>query len=129
MTASFLEHVNITVADPEATSKTLCRLFDWHIRWRGDAKAGGHSVHVGTDGSYLALYSAGEPQKRESSTYETQGGLNHVGIVVDNLDAAEARIRKAGFDTHSHADYEPGKRFYFDDSNGIEFEVVSYQKY
>ncbi|MEC7669548.1 MAG: VOC family protein, partial [Pseudomonadota bacterium] len=27
---------------------------------------------------------------------------------------------------HNHADYEPGKRFYFDTPDGIEIEVVSY---
>ncbi len=31
-----------------------------------------------------------------------------------------------GSQTHSHADYEPGRRFYFHDEDGIEFEVVSY---
>ena len=35
-------------------------------------------------------------------------------------------VKDAGFEPHSHGDYEPGKRFYFDDENGIEFEVVSY---
>ena len=48
------------------------------------------------------------------------------GIVVDDLDAVETKVRTLGYATHSHADYEPGRRFYFDDENGIEFEVVSY---
>ena len=59
-------------------------------------------------------------------TYHTTGGLNHLGVVVDDLDAVEARVLGMGFETHSHADYEPGRRFYFDDFNGIEIEVVSY---
>ena len=46
--------------------------------------------------------------------------------VVDDLDATEARILAAGIETFSHADYEPGRRFYFNDADGIEFEVVSY---
>ncbi|PCI04392.1 MAG: glyoxalase [Hyphomicrobiales bacterium] len=126
MTSAFLEHVNITVTDPEAAAQTLCRMFDWHIRWRGDSIYEGLSVHVGSDSSYLALYSKGDPREQEASTYDIQGGLNHLAIVVDDLDETEARIRKAGFDTHSHADYEPGKRFYFHFNDGIEFEVVSY---
>ena len=36
------------------------------------------------------------------------------------------RLRAMGYEPHSHADYEPGRRFYFDDEDGIEFEVVSY---
>jgi hypothetical protein len=32
----------------------------------------------------------------------------------------------AGLTPFAHGDYEPGRRFYFFDPNGIEFEVVSY---
>ena len=46
--------------------------------------------------------------------------------MVEDLDATEQKIKTLGYPTHSHADYEPGRRFYFDDENGIEFEVVSY---
>lgn len=126
MALPFLEHVNITVTNPETTAATLCRLFDWRIRWQGDAIHGGQTIHVGTDDSYLALYSKGNTRSQETNTYEIPGALNHIAIVVDDLDETEGRIRKAGFDTHSHADYEPGKRFYFHDSDGIEYEVVSY---
>ena len=63
-----------------------------------------------------------------TSSYTTTGGLNHVGIVVDDLDTAEQRVSAAGYEPHSHADYEPGRRFYFHDDDGIEFEVVSYAK-
>ncbi|GAA6200903.1 hypothetical protein NBRC116599_21280 [Aquicoccus sp. SU-CL01552] len=54
------------------------------------------------------------------------GGLNHVGVVVEDLDATEARVKAAGFVPHNYGDYEPGRRFYFRDSDGIEFEVVHY---
>jgi hypothetical protein len=40
--------------------------------------------------------------------------------------AAEARVIAAGLRPFSHADYEPGRRFYFLDPDGIEYEVVSY---
>ncbi|MGJ8556368.1 MAG: VOC family protein, partial [Sulfitobacter geojensis] len=30
------------------------------------------------------------------------------------------------FKTSNHADYEPGRRFYFHDTDGVEFEVVQY---
>ena len=60
------------------------------------------------------------------TSYETRGGLNHIGVVVEDLDATEARVKAEGYATHSHADYEPGRRFYFDGPAGIEFEVVAY---
>lgn len=52
--------------------------------------------------------------------------LNHVGLLVDDLDAAEAVVVAAGLTPFNHGDYEPGRRFYFFDWDGIEFEVVSY---
>ena len=127
MTAA-LEHVNLTVADPTAFAATLCDLFDWHVRWQGKAIADGYAVHVGNDVAYVAVYTGpgGRPTAEAGDSYSTRGGLNHIGVTVADLDATEARVRAAGFSTHSHADYEPGRRFYFDGPEGVEFEVVSY---
>ena len=121
-----LEHVNITVTDPEKTARILCDLFDWKIRWHGDAINGGITYHVGTDEDYLAVYSSGRQEEYKGEPYDLLGGLNHVGVVVEDIDAMEQRVIAAGFEPHNHADYEPGKRFYFHDGDGIEFEVVSY---
>lgn len=126
MTKAILEHVNVTVSDPDRTAAMLCDLFGWHVRWAGAAKFGGRTVHVGNEDDYLAIYSVGDAGDPSPDSYHAKGGLNHIGIVVDDLDGAEERILAAGFRTHSHADYEPGRRFYFDDPDGIEFEVVSY---
>jgi len=121
-----LEHVNISVSDPKACAAMLERMFGWRTRWEGVAMNNGYTVHVGDEGSYLALYDFGGTMQEPGTSYETRGGLNHIGVVVDDLSAAEARIRAEGFETHSHADYEPGRRFYFDGPAGIEFEVVAY---
>ncbi len=126
MAPSTLEHVNITVSDPEKTATLLCALFDWHIRWHGDAKNGGTSYHVGSDDTYVAVYAENSAEKPAYDSYHSRGGLNHIGVVVDDLDEVEQRVQAAGLTPHSHADYEPGRRFYFDDNDGIEFEVVSY---
>ncbi|WP_323784818.1 VOC family protein [Thalassovita sp.] len=122
-----LEHANFTVTDPEATAKWLCDVFGWHIRWQGTAIDDGHTIHVGSDDSYVAVYAPPvAPQKAATSRYRTIGGMNHLGVVVDDIDAIEARVKAAGFTPINHADYEPGRRFYFLDGDGIEFEVVSY---
>jgi catechol 2,3-dioxygenase-like lactoylglutathione lyase family enzyme len=125
MTAT-LEHANLTVSDPKATAAWMCDLFGWHIRWQGEAKDNGFTVHVGEKDSYLALYAPAGATSPGNNTYATTGGLNHIGITVADLDATEARVKAAGFRPHMHADYEPGRRFYFRDSDGIEFEVVAY---
>lgn len=123
-----LEHVNFTVPDPLKTAKWLCDLFDWQIRWQGDSIYNGTSVHVGSKDSYFALYSGVPGKKIDTSTdtYSLMGGMNHIGIVVDDLDAIETKVKALGFTPNSHADYEPGRRFYFDDDDGVEYEIVSY---
>ncbi len=122
-----LEHANITVADAAKTAKLLDQLFGWKIRWQGEAIHGGHTIHVGSEDDYLALYSGPDgASENQGSTYETKAGLNHIGIVVDDLDAIEARVKAAGYEPTSHADYEPGRRFYFSEENGLEIEVISY---
>lgn len=121
-----LEHVNVTVRDPKATATVLSSLFDWRVRWEGASIHGGYSVHVGDADSYLALYAPVTDVEQAPNSYGHAGGLNHVGIVVSDLEEVEKRVIAAGFAPHSHADYEPGKRFYFDGPDGVEYEVVSY---
>jgi catechol 2,3-dioxygenase-like lactoylglutathione lyase family enzyme len=125
MTAQ-LEHANVTVKNPDETAKWMCDVFGWHIRWSGDAINNGRSVHVGNDTSYLALYAPPEQTVAGENSYTTRGGLNHLAVVLDDLDASEAKVKALGFETYSHADYEPGRRYYFADDNGIEYEIVQY---
>ncbi len=126
MTAAKLEHINFTVDDTKATAEQLCQLFGWKVRWEGEAINGGYSAHVGDAKSYVALYSPGKTTAPANSSYAIKGGLNHIGVVVDDLDAMEQKVKVMGYETHSHADYEPGRRFYFQNHDNIEFEVVSY---
>jgi catechol 2,3-dioxygenase-like lactoylglutathione lyase family enzyme len=121
-----LEHVNVTVADPDGTAEVLCGIFGWKVRWAGPAMETGRSVHVGDATSYVALFSYGRPDERRQESYRTKGGLNHIAVVVDDFEATEARVKAAGFMPGEIFDYEPGRRFYFVESNGIEIEVVSY---
>ena len=117
-----LEHVNLTVRDARATAKTLCEIFDWRIRWEGPAMETGYTLHVGDDTSYVAVFTPGVGK----TSVNQARPLNHVGVVVDDIDAVEANVVAAGFTPKSHADYEPGKRFYFFDADDIEYEVVNY---
>ena len=124
---SQLEHVNVTVSDPLKTAQMLCNLFDWRIRWQGPSQLGGHTVHVGNKTEYLAVYTFdGDPAaSAKSATFK--GGLNHIGVVVDDLELVEEKVQNEGFEPCNHADYEPGRRFYFYDWDDIEYEVVSYK--
>ena len=66
------------------------------------------------------------PGKAADSRLQVDGAGGGVGLVVDDLDAAKAVVKAAGLEPFNHADYEPGRRFYFFDWDGIEFEIVSY---
>jgi len=124
MPTGCLEHVNITVSDPERSAALLRQLCGWHERWRGPSQLGGWTIHVGGERDYIAVYMTGAPLP---ARHAKGAPLNHVGLVVDDLDAAEKIVREAGLEPFNHADYEPGRRFYFFDWDGIEFELVSYR--
>jgi catechol 2,3-dioxygenase-like lactoylglutathione lyase family enzyme len=125
MRPAFIEHVNLTVSNPERTARLLRDLFGWHIRWQGAARDGGRVIHVGDDQVYLAVYA--EPgAAKDGLGFEKGVPFNHVGIQVDDLDAVERGVAAAGLVPFAHGDYEPGRRFYFLDWDGIEFEIVSY---
>jgi len=86
---------------------------------------GGETIHVGqpgNGGSYMALYTSEEV----TGDYSKGQPLNHVGLLVDDLAAAERVVVEAGLTPFGHDDYDPGERFYFFDWDGIEFEVVCY---
>jgi catechol 2,3-dioxygenase-like lactoylglutathione lyase family enzyme len=122
MRSAYLEHVNITVSDIERSAALLEQLLGWRIRWRGPSQLGGETIHIGGDEDYIAVYTKGAPVAH----FAKGAPLTHVGIVVPDLDVAEAVVRAAGLEPFSHGDYEPGRRFYFFDWDGIEFELVSY---
>ena len=123
MSQGRIEHVNLTVSDAERSAALFRKLLGWHERWRGASKLGGRTIHLGEQDTYLALYSDDEGAERR----EKGKPLNHVGFVVDDLDAAERVIRGAGLEPFNHGAYDPGPTsFYFFDWDGIEFEVASY---
>ncbi|MEL7189247.1 MAG: VOC family protein [Pseudomonadota bacterium] len=125
MPSGRLEHANLSVTDPERSADLFKQLCGWEERWRGPSQVHGWTIHVGAPDNgdtYLALYT-GDHVKGE---YEKGQPLNHVGLIVDDLDRAESVVADAGLKPFGHDDYDPGKRFYFFDWDGIEFEVVSY---
>ena len=126
MSQAMLEHVNLTVSDADKTAQRLERLFGWRVRWQGASLGDGYSVHVGTPEQYVALYTHEGVEPGEGRSYDRVGALNHVAVVVRDLDEVEQRVLQEGLKPHHHADYEPGRRFYFRDQDNVEYEVVSY---
>ena len=119
-----IEHVNVTVSDPERAARLMETLFGWHVRWQGPARDGGRTIHVGSDRHYLALYTG---RGVASDPFAKGRPLNHIGVEVDDLAAVETKVIAAGLRPFGHDDYDPGRRFYFLDPDGIEYEIVSYR--
>jgi catechol 2,3-dioxygenase-like lactoylglutathione lyase family enzyme len=126
MSVPRLEHVNLSVTDPERAARLMQDLFGWRVRWQGAARNGGRTIHIGSPSHYLALHT-NPVVARRAGTFAAGEPLNHVGVEVDDLDAVEAKVVAAGLKPFNHGDYDPGRRFYFLDPDGIEYEVVSYR--
>jgi catechol 2,3-dioxygenase-like lactoylglutathione lyase family enzyme len=120
----FLEHVNMSVADLEQTITFYEKLLGLQVRWRGTTPSGLPAAHIGDERHYLALFEIGERERTEADY--GQLGLNHFGFVVDDLDEAKRKLASLDVEPTMEAAYEPGRRLYFLDPNGVEVELVQY---
>lgn len=121
----FLEHVNMSVKDIERSIEFYQGALGFEPRWRGRNSDGGPAVHIGNAVNYIALIQADGESGQAPREWE-RAGLNHFGWVVKDLDAAKQRLADLGVKPHFEADYEPGRRLYFFDPDGIEVELVEY---
>jgi catechol 2,3-dioxygenase-like lactoylglutathione lyase family enzyme len=126
MSTPRIEHVNVTVSNPERAARLMEELFDWRVRWKGPARDGGRTIHIGSKEHYIALYT-GRDNAYTADDFAKGQPLNHIGIEVDDIDATEARVVAAGLKPFNHDNYDPGRRFYFLDPDGIEYEIISYR--
>jgi len=121
----YLEHVNLSVSDLERSIAFYTELFGFEVRWRGFTSDGQPAAHIGDDRMYLAMFQAVAP----GTAVKDYGavGFNHFGFVVDSLDDLRGRLGRMGISPHLEGDYEPGRRLYFHDHDGIEVELVQYE--
>ncbi|MCH2190044.1 MAG: VOC family protein [Gammaproteobacteria bacterium] len=125
MNLANIEHVNVTVQNPNQVAKLLCTLFNWKIRWSGESKDNGYSVHVGNDKRYFALYTHSSSSSDGHNTLR-HGTLNHVGVVVTDLESMEKRVNEQNLKPVQHRNYGVCRSFYFMAESTLEIEVVSY---
>ena len=120
----FLEHVNMSVSDLDQTIDFYQRVLGLGVRWRGTTTSGDPAAHIGDDHCYLALFEVVD-RNAEPPDYDRLG-LNHFGFVVEDLDAVRRQLAAMNIQPHLEADYEPGRRLYFFDPDGVEVELVEY---
>ena len=96
MNPSRLEHLNITLTDLDRATRALQAIVpEWTVRGAGTWDDGaGRSLpwrHVGDDFQYLSLYQT--PPGGRLRAAGSGVAFNHLALVVDDLDAALARLR------------------------------------
>lgn len=122
----FLEHVNLSVSDLDRSIDFYRKSLGFRLRWRGTTRTGQEAAHVGDDTTYVALFQAARDASTPVPDDYLDVGINHFGLVVDDLDGARGRLEAAGVKPHHATDEPPGRRLYFFDPDGIEVELVAY---
>ncbi len=124
-----LEHANISVLDIDVMTDFLLKVFpEFHIRGESPPDHPGRRWrHVGNDKQYIALEAAHPESEDRREPYGSAPGLNHLGMVVDDLPALEARLRKLGLEPNLIVESEPERRrLYYYDPEGNDWEFVQY---
>lgn len=128
MTA-YLEHANITVPGIDAAIAFL-KVVEPEITVRHDETPEGSYrwAHVGVGNCYIALQeplvgSEATDNRRPYKDY----GVNHLGWVVEDLDAVTRRLKENGYRKGIPGEEHPyRRRAYYYDSAGFEWEFVEY---
>ena len=121
-----LEHANISVMNAEEMTRFITIAFpDFRVRGEGLDSHGRPWRHVGNDNYYIAIQTVSS--KLERKLYGNNTGLNHLGWEVDDVEALEKRMRRAGFEPNLKVyDHPARKRLYFHDPEGNDWEFVEY---
>jgi catechol 2,3-dioxygenase-like lactoylglutathione lyase family enzyme len=122
----YVEHANITVGNLDHTIAFIqTALPSFAVRHSG------HSdlyrwCHIGTAQSYLALQEVVDRQAVDRTPYRGSG-INHIGLVCDDVDGIRSRLQAAGYRENELDTSHPWrKRIYFWDPNGVEWEFIEY---
>lgn len=122
-----LEHANLSVTDVDAMLGFILAAFpEFHVRHDSGSTNPERWVHVGDADTYIALNRAREPVPPGTRSYYAPG-FNHLGFVVEDLDALRARLLAAGYREVIYPNQHPARRrAYFEDPQGEEWEFVQY---
>jgi hypothetical protein len=125
-----MEHANITVDNIADTKRFLMTAFP-HFKVRGGQKTDHGDwqkewIHLGTDEIYIALEEV-TLEPTGSRTRHEDPGINHIGIVVDDIDELATRLKDYQVGEMMVEGDGPGrKRFYVHDGAGCEWEFIQY---
>lgn len=122
----YVEHANLTVRRLENTIKFLqTAIPDFSVRHQGQQPT--HRwCHIGTEDTYLALQEVVARDQIDRTPYRDLG-INHIGLVVDDVMQVRERLLSAGYRENELETSHPWRqRIYFYDRDGIEWEFTQY---
>ena len=121
----YLEHANITVNDLTNAIRFFQAAFP-HFEIRGEGIYNGRKwVHLGDQDTYLALNQVHGEINIKKDYQKT--GINHIGFVVEDVNAIADRLLEQGFERDFPRQEEEFRiREYFTDKDGNEYEFVQY---
>ena len=120
MRLQHLDHVSLTVTD-------RARSVAWYRDVLGlpqlnQPTADDEPVFLGHPGLQFGLFQA---QRQSPAREPESSGLRHVAIVVDDLDAAQERLRSHRVEFR-YEDHGNALSVYFDDPDGHVLEITTY---
>ena len=123
-----LEHANLHVQNVDAEIDFLATAFpSFRVRFDSGKEDDERWVHFGDDHTYLAVNKATKPATEPWQPYSGKPGLNHLGFVVDDVQALRQRLLDAGYKETTVANDHPArKRIYFNDPEGNDWEFLQY---
>lgn len=123
-----LEHANLHVNNVDAVLGFLSAAFpSFYIRHDSGRDDNERWVHFGDEHTYLAIYQATKPAGEAWQPYSGRPGLNHLGFVVEDVQALRQRLLDAGYKETTIANDHPArKRIYFNDPEGNDWEFLQY---
>ena len=123
-----MEHANITVSSIDE-AETFLKLAFPEFSERGAGQSDQKRwVHFGTEETYIALEEMTNETTSERAPYQ-DNGINHIGFVVEDVEAIASRMGRAGFhqgEIHVEGEGPYRKRIYIFDGVGNEWEFVEY---
>ncbi len=129
MPSEYLEHANITVSRIEPVLQFLqAALPSWQVRGEGRMDWFGKPIrwlHLGSAQHYIALQEGGEGQPVHWQSHAV--GVKHLGIVVPDLAALQARLRAAGHEPDHPGGRHPHRQsLYYQADDLVQIEFMQY---
>ena len=121
--------MNITVPNIDAAINFLKIVApDFKIRKDNKSSDSYRWVHIGNESYYFALQEAhlDATPKERLQPYKNYG-LNHIALIVSNIEGIEKKLIDSGYKKGIEAPIEKyRKRIYYFDDSGFEWELVEY---